>query len=508
MKKSIIFAAVIAALMGAASCSKEAAKDCPVAGEQIELTVTGILGEYDSDYSTKATLVNNIRVAWEAGDDILVFDTQSQKYLGYLLTKIKNKDDREAILFGTIAAPEGNELAFLFGTDLYSSNYEVGRIYTSVSVSLSTQGKETPFLVYGKAKLTDTEYSNLVVHFDFATSVIGTSIDGLPAMYDLSSIAISNLNTKCSISISDLAVGGNTKGVITKSHSGMHTNGKGQYYTEIAVPATYSTNRIATLSIADTDYRAEFTGGSELEKGKVYNTMMTASLYKSTAVSGGLTHYFSVSPCKKVRFSQGNLHLKEFGMMGIKYWLFYDNQYDCGPANYSDGHNKDKSLFCWGSQSLLPAGKVYPESFIDWGTVTLLNGSGNWRTLSEDEWKYLLFERGRTPVYMRAGVTVCGHNNCIVIAPDGNDVQIVTSYNESTWAEAEAIGFVCLPTAGYRDEDVVHSCDEIGYYWSSTPSATSNVDAYNLLFSSNGVIQEKCSTFRGYGLSVRLVTED
>lgn len=180
------------------------------------------------------------------------------------------------------------------------------------------------------------------------------------------------------------------------------------------------------------------------------------------AVSGAL---FSVSPYQKVAFSKGNLWAI-YTDRGIRF-KFADHQYDY------IGHECDTlDLFCWaalGSNWGINTEYISTE-FKDWGGA--VGKKGQWRTLTADEWCYLLdldgYGRGFGPEFFKYSVEVCGVTDCLVIAPDGNKVEIAGSYDETSWAAAEKLGFVCLPPAGGKDSGSIFIAGNAGFYWSST----------------------------------------
>ena len=162
----------------------------------------------------------------------------------------------------------------------------------------------------------------------------------------------------------------------------------------------------------------------------------------------------------------------------------------------------------------------------DWGVYNAISNGGNvagtWRTLTGDEWDYLLRRRTTTGVvggmgnalYMKA--QVCGVNGMIIFPdiftyPDGiptaSGVNNPSAEYHSTWLTMsewtilESKGCVFLPAAGTRyGVDFSRTVGAEGYYWSSSYS-------------------EKCIYFsdtqagtRGYGrtgagYSVRLVRD-
>jgi len=119
---------------------------------------------------------------------------------------------------------------------------------------------------------------------------------------------------------------------------------------------------------------------------------------------------------------------------------------------------------------------------------------------------YLYETRTNASGLYKCGVTVCGKDNCVIIAPDNWDTSanpLQTSYDATAWATAEAAGLVCLPAAGSRfgsDVGIV----VYGFYWSST--ANGSYYAYYVILNSS-IVAPGSSDYRYYGCSVRLITE-
>ena len=142
---------------------------------------------------------------------------------------------------------------------------------------------------------------------------------------------------------------------------------------------------------------------------------------------------------------------------------------------------------------------------MDWGTA--IDDKGTWRTLTTAEWQYLFNGRSNASSLYKNGVTVCGKENCLIIAPDNWDTSakpLNASYDATAWATAEAAGLVCLPAAGRRRGSDVGYVGDRGYYWSST--AFDGNYAYYVVFNSSDVCSDDCD-YRSRGFSVRLITE-
>lgn len=213
---------------------------------------------------------------------------------------------------------------------------------------------------------------------------------------------------------------------------------------------------------------------------------------------------FSVSPTRQVRFAKGNLEYDS-----INGYSFAANQYDYGGS------------FVWGTGSD-PTGTpaYYNEEegsinldyrryqFDDWGKYI----DGGWRTLSIDEWDYLIWGRANADS-KRGTATVCGVPG-LVLLPDsclgengfhaGFDEGWNTNvYDTSSWLVMEATGAVFLPVN--NSYEGYHS----GCYWSSS-SALDRVECVS--FDDNGV-DDQPDLLRGiarhplHHLPVRLVQD-
>ena len=202
---------------------------------------------------------------------------------------------------------------------------------------------------------------------------------------------------------------------------------------------------------------------------------------------------FSVSEGKQVRFASGNLEYDS-----INGYRFAAHQYDYG------------GLFGWGTGSnpTLTSSFVadYP-SFDDWGNHI----AGGWRTLSHEEWEFLLFSRAYAGD-RRGAATVCGVHG-MVLLPDswsggtfhaGFNRWSTNVYDASSWADMEAAGAVFLPAAGGRYGTELRLVGAVGDYWSSTPA--NEYYAYGMYFDDDDVGYNG-NDYRYIGRSVRLVQD-
>ena len=269
----------------------------------------------------------------------------------------------------------------------------------------------------------------------------------------------------------------------------------------------------------------KFGGGTQ---GFTRNRGLSVRLVREVATSdekpaeasvpdGAINGKFSVSSTKKVYFSKGNLRYAS------SKWSFFDNQYDYYTSYSADAWDHfgwSTSATTYGMSTSSSNGD-YSGDFVDWGATM---GAG-WRTLTSDEWAYLLKTRSASTVngtengrYAKAKV-----NNVpgIILFPDTythpDGVAAPTgvnatdeygwegnSYTAADWTKMESAGCVFLPAAGCRYGSEMIGLGSYGYYGSATPDGADY--AYRVKFNS-GSLEPANSINRCLGCSVRLVQE-
>ncbi|MBQ9440113.1 MAG: hypothetical protein IJU35_05960 [Paludibacteraceae bacterium] len=278
----------------------------------------------------------------------------------------------------------------------------------------------------------------------------------------------------------------------------------------------------------------------------------TVYINKCLADNGALPGEFSISETKKVRFSQGNLQYKA----STDTWRFAENQWDyvgnatqgtvyengikCDNEQISNTYDGWIDLFGWGTgnnPTLTSTGNAYSD-FTDWGDTYTEHNScfevNQWRTMTSEEWTYLLMERIDAESLFSFG-SINGVNGLIILpdnwtTPDG--ISFITSdaflnwdtapyllsnanadnytHNSFTleqWHTLEDTGAVFLPVANFRiGTSYMETISKDGYYWSSTPD---DDNAYYLGFGAIGLrtfgYGNRTPYGRYIGQSVRLV---
>ena len=266
-------------------------------------------------------------------------------------------------------------------------------------------------------------------------------------------------------------------------------------------------------------------------------------------VNGTSKATFSVADGRAVHFSHGNLQYQA----STGTWRFAEKQYDvigAANSNISSSYTGWIDLFGWGTsgwnsgadeyqpwtssdsyEGFMPGGNdendlVGEYANADWGVYNrILNGGnqpGLWRTLTGEEWEYLIETRSASTVSGTADArfakaTVCGMTGVVVFPdsfflPDGLVVTNVNEpnrpfnsnvYNSAQWVKMESAGAVFLPAAGARSGSSVSNVGARGFYWASTNAGVYDASVEFFYDSGLYLFFDK----RKYGMSVRLVRD-
>ena len=251
---------------------------------------------------------------------------------------------------------------------------------------------------------------------------------------------------------------------------------------------------------------------------------------------------FSVSADKQVTFSKGNLQYTQ----STNTWSFASAQWEMigtdnvtgGSVSFDPTYGDSKEgtaladkvdLFGWstaitnfGVSSSTPIYN-YIGSFVDWGTNKIGSDAPNtWRTLTYDEWKYLLNTRPNASSLK--GVAQVNGVNGLILLPDswtcpsgvtfesgfhssyrgGVDYYAVyQTFTAAEWSKLEAAGAVFLPASGRRLGSIVGNVQYAGYYWSAREGGS----YYANYLGFYSVVADMYNGDRDYGRSVRLVND-
>ena len=266
--------------------------------------------------------------------------------------------------------------------------------------------------------------------------------------------------------------------------------------------------------------------------GEEHSEELTLNLFESGIITLTFntdtpepTRLFSVSESTRVRFSQGNLQYQP--STGI--WRFAENQLDfIGADNEqvsSPSYTGWIDLFGWGTgdaPTMCSQNDEDYDHFTDWGVNPISNGgntANQWRTLTSDEWSFLLFNRTTSSGIRYVKAMVNGIKGVIILPDDWNASFYAlgtaanqsgfpftsVSITQSDWTSIfEAHGAVFLPVAGSRN-GTSFVLAAYGNYFSSTPDE--NNHTFTLLFG-NAFLYVEGNSSRSYGSSVRLVADE
>lgn len=252
---------------------------------------------------------------------------------------------------------------------------------------------------------------------------------------------------------------------------------------------------------------------------------------------GGINARYSVGDSVTVVFSQGNLQYRA----ATQQWRFADNQYDvigAGNESIDTSYVGWIDLFGWGtsgycglmpysvddtSRHYVPGDADIAGTEYDWGQHNAIANGGNavgqWRTLSQKEWRHLLsYREGASLRRSMATIRNVGPEGTdmvgIVLLPDKWELPSGVTFNAGCrdgyrsnvytagdWNLMQSAGAVFLPAAGYRDGTSVSLVGSYGCYWTAT--GYTDASAYEFYFQPSGY--DFYTTARSIGHSVRLV---
>ncbi len=317
-----------------------------------------------------------------------------------------------------------------------------------------------------------------------------------------------------------------------------------EYAKSADIESNYATKTDLNAYTTTIDLLSTYVEKSEMtrycSKDQIY-AMLENFFIKFGIDDGSIKGEFSISETQKVYFSKGNLQYRASSHS----WRFAENQWDIigeDNENISSSYSGWIDLFGYGTSGF--NGKYpyttstnansYPNSNIagtnyDWGVYNVFNNAiGQWRTLTNQEWSYLL-DRKSGQLYSIGTVNgVYG----LILLPDEWDIQSsenftpqadnwdTNNYSQDEWERMQSNGSVFLPVAGFRTGTEFKFYSDAsnknyyGYYWCSTTYPDHSDPIYYFSFSftkKSKYITRPISIGYGrdcyYGRSVRLVRD-
>lgn len=482
----------------------------------IMVSVDGLMGEYVQGNDTKSGLVSTTRVSWSTNDKVYVYDGIS--CLGELTVSLKDGKDYYAVLTGeNITAPQsGTTKLTLVHSNAFSSAPAISNGKVSLDLSRQegdTTPKDIPFVAYAALDYTPgtTEISGQIADFSLATSLMRLNCTGLEASTAISGATLKSVSYECVLNITKegASIDQGNMGNINISFTGVSASSKGAQTLYAAVAQNANASRQG-LIITQTGKSTYTFGSKAREAGKAINAICQMG-------RGCLPGMFTVNnEAKKVLFSLGNMWV-DATVPDAPVFSFETHQYDC-QSNWSASHF---GLYYW-SKYIKEAIKENYNDEEDSSNDDVLftnltaesanpdfiaNGeNGKYRTLSINEWKYLLDNRtvnGGTGKGKSYSLNITyGTNTGLVLYPDDyNGAALIPSIQYTD--ENFPMDCVFLPTAGIRRGSDINNVGISGGYFSS--SAHDDEYAYNMIFGSENVSFGEVA--HAWGMAIRLVTD-
>ncbi len=217
-----------------------------------------------------------------------------------------------------------------------------------------------------------------------------------------------------------------------------------------------------------------------LVEGHAYASMTTEGMMR--LANGALEGLFSVSATQRVRFSKGNLQYNAVANQ----WRFAENQYDViGYDNFYYGEHYAGwiDLFAFGTSGYRNRPPYYfslqnmnygngkrniDRTSYDWGVYNAIsNGgkrAGQWRTLSVNEWAYLLMRRPNAQLLMSPAL-INDHQGILLLPDDwlergGDTLQkgMIPVFSSAKWTEIEReFGITLLITLSEKEKVITRN---------------------------------------------------
>ena len=525
MKKLNIIILAVALVMGATQCKKNVETINNAASEGVYITLkVGNGTKHDVD-------PNSGEVEYNSGDKIYV--GHNGAYIGTLTYGTNG-------FSGTITPGETSDyLYFYFLGGLETTPTTLSAANQSYKVNISSQRESLPVLSLGQSNVPyNSEVTTYTSQLLNQCALVKISLTEETPSY----LNVNGMLVEATIDFANHSITPTT------------TTGTIQLRTQtltdrwaVMLPRATATNTTATIDLASYP---------------VVVPAISANQHITSGIEIDNDCAISVSANTKVRFSPGNLQYNKT----TQQWSFMQFQYNTAEPGATDiGDNYADynivSLFGWGTSgwdntSIDPySTNYYPYSTdvssytdqwtenyyhygpswvsgspvdisgtnYDWGVYNssiINNGQGyNWRTLTNAEWNYLLYERVTTSGIRFAKATVCGMGG-ILLPPDNwrSDIYSLNNTNTdganfdgniidlTTWNNMfEPYGVVFLPAAGSRYGTFVSTVGSFGCYWTSTAYDNDSQRARHLYFGESSQYMDY--TDRCSGESVRLVRD-
>lgn len=534
MKQLAIFASVFMLTIGLVQCKKE-----PHTNQNAEVETVRITVKVESNGSKAGVDPSNGKITFNNQD--ILYVGYNNAYVGVLSFSSSTNSFSGSLNLTTSGA---QPLHFYYLGGSYATKVDATHYTIDITNQKTNASGYYPVISYGTST---TDYSS-------GTTTYATTL--------LNKCALVKFNVSSSSTSATRIVGMNNLVMVNFAENTLSYSQKG--------------NGAITLSAGNGEKWAILLPQEALEAGEVGSAFSDDGWYKGTRGAipaienndyltngisveinteveipeGALHGMFSInSDGDKVFFSKGNLQY--IGSASTPYWKFADNQWTY-LGNHGQGStatNVDRDLFGWGTSGYnhgavcyqpwctsqtnseyyvygQPTNNLYDQTgMADWGVNPISNGGNSpnqWRTLTKEEWYYVLNSR-RTASGIRWAKARVNYVHGIIIVPDDWNTSYgsLSSPNNSNlyyennsmsaeyWeSNFEPHGAVFLPAAGNRVGTSVSGISSgsylgLGWYWSASYSDS---DKAHLLIFGNSTLGAQVDN-RYCGFSVRLAQD-
>lgn len=479
MKKITVLGVALATVASVAlvSCQKDGARIT-------EFTATV---EHCTDASGKVLMDGNV-LRWTDGDQIAVWGSDGMGT--YTTTNVGE-------YVTTFNFTEGDDPGDPTYTAIYPASLAQRQtVILLPPVQTSTDGSLQQFPMMARSSNSELVFKNLCGVLRLRLQALGKSVVGIELdgnAYYLWGLKQLNYNNG-DPSITNVSLSGSPEVLLSVSNPQDITTAKDFY---IALPPnTYGAGFTIKIYTSDGSVCTKtITSGHSfrIERSGIFTITLSGDDLEFIPDAGTLNGEFSVSPTQKVRFSQGWLLYTGFGTHPVADGGVAEGTWAFGPHQYFSYYNENTytsgssystnwiRFFSWGASGWnsgaafflpyqnsgtgndIPNDLIGPYAYADWGVYNAILNGGNqpqlWRTLSADEWDYLLNQRrGHNVKWGIAGVN--GYIGLIILPdnwslPPGIEFNegypigstLLNSYTLQQWKQMEDAGAVLFGTS-------------------------------------------------------------
>ena len=515
MKKITVLGVALATVASVAlvSCQKDGARIT-------EFTATV---EHCTDASGKVLMDGNV-LRWTDGDQIAVWGSDGMGT--YTTTNVGE-------YVTTFNFTEGDDPGDPTYTAIYPASLAQRQaVILLPPVQTSTDGSLQQFPMMARSSSSELVFKNLCGALRLRLQATGKSVVGI----ELASGAIRlwglhqlNYNNGApTLSLVYPSNGNSSPEVMLSIVNPQDITTAHDFYVSLP-PATYGAGFTIKIYASDGSVCTKtITSGHSfrIERSGIFTITLSGDDLKFVPDAGTLNGEFSVSPTKKVRFSQGNLMYSIFGTHTVAdggrvegTWSFRYNQYyrssDMEGSSNSNYSTPWKDDFRWGKSgwnndafsNSSDGDLTGPYAYADWGVYNAILNGGNqpqqWRTLSYDEWDYLLNQRRGHSV--KWGIADINGYYGLILLPDSWSLPTGIDFNEGAALSGAVLNRYTTQQWKQLEEAGAVFLYDGGHYWTTTRYSRNRVyQLYISAYTSSGVEL----TTDGYsGTFVRLVKD-